>query len=106
MRDGLQQDVNGRKDDHQAMQKLEEKVRVLEAQRLANQTLLDKECAKYQSACRQQEVSTLIPPERPGHKINKNVGLNYMLVKSSGSFTVLTQCFSVNDSQNHLLSSH
>ncbi|KAG5840672.1 hypothetical protein ANANG_G00191200 [Anguilla anguilla] len=54
-RDGLQQDVNAREEDQQLIQKLEEKIRVLDAQLLANQTLLDKECAKYQSACRQQE---------------------------------------------------
>ncbi|KAJ8263250.1 hypothetical protein COCON_G00157070 [Conger conger] len=59
VRDGLQQDVSAREEDQQAIQKLEEKIRLLEAQLLANQTLLDKESAKYQSACRQQESMQL-----------------------------------------------
>ncbi|KAJ8379485.1 hypothetical protein SKAU_G00002630 [Synaphobranchus kaupii] len=59
VRDGLQQDVNAREEDQQVIQKLEEKIRGLDAQLLANRTLLDKECAKYQSACRQQESMQL-----------------------------------------------
>ncbi|KAJ8414803.1 hypothetical protein AAFF_G00023260 [Aldrovandia affinis] len=55
VRDELQHEVNGKEEDQQVFRELEEKIQMLEAQLLANQTLLDKECAKYQSACRQQE---------------------------------------------------
>ncbi|KAG9354706.1 hypothetical protein JZ751_001419 [Albula glossodonta] len=59
VRDDLQQEVNARGKDQQMIGELQEKIRMLEAQLLANQTLLDKECAKYQNACRQQESMQL-----------------------------------------------
>ncbi|XP_036382053.1 coiled-coil domain-containing protein 157 [Megalops cyprinoides] len=55
IRDGLTQELKARQVDQDAFRELEERNKMLETQFSANQVLLDKECAKYQSACRQQE---------------------------------------------------
>ncbi|KAJ8285821.1 hypothetical protein GJAV_G00031290 [Gymnothorax javanicus] len=57
VRDELLQSVKAREDDQLVIQKFEEKIQAQDAQLLANQTLLDEECAKYKNACRQHELT-------------------------------------------------
>lgn len=51
----LQKEVKSLQEQEEKWRKLEERTQMLEAQLSSTQLLLDKESAKYQSACRQQE---------------------------------------------------
>lgn len=54
---GLQESLNTLQIEEEACSKLQHRIQQLESQISDTQLLLDKEKAKYQSACRQQEVS-------------------------------------------------
>lgn len=54
---GLQESLNTLQIEEEACSKLQHRIQQLESQISDIQLLLDKEKAKYQSACRQQEVS-------------------------------------------------
>lgn len=56
-RNDLQRKVKTLQIEEEARRDLEERTQLLESQVSDMQLLLDKEIAKYQSACRQQEVS-------------------------------------------------
>lgn len=57
---GLQEKVRALHIEQEACGKLQQRIQELESQICKTQLRLDKENAKYQSACRQQEVSVII----------------------------------------------